>query len=301
MSVDTNTAADTTTDAPVVDEAAQAAELAAHEATVDSFKAAANTAVESADETTGTIVAADLEPAKVAYRAITGGAKFKNAAKRWIEEQMKAALSSGVTGVPKAVAWNTLQDEAVAAPAAKGPSEPKVTVSPNKAFADRVNAHRIALELIEDADLPEGVTEDWEGELDDEDTVQAAAEYLKWVESDKDTRGDEPEVSPVIKTAIRLVSTKAPKKAGRPSGKPFNGQRRDVAAHIREVFEAKGQGEFLTISQIAGASSSVYGDDHPSSGAVNNRIFPPNGSASELVDVLTPGVNGDGTKGATKN
>jgi hypothetical protein len=276
-------------------------ETAAHEATLAEFVRLADAAAESADPETGTVVEAELDPVKRAYRAITGGAKFKNKAKNHIQDSMKASLSAGVKGVPQAVAWNTIQ-EAVAAPLPKQEKQSRAAapVSPNKAFADKATSFRLAVDLIEN-DLPEGVTDDWETEIGENDTYEVAEAYLQWLNEDEETRGDEPEVSAVVKAAVKLATSKGPRKAGRPAGAPRSGLRRDVAAHVREVFEGLESGDFLTTSEIANRSSSIYGDETPSPGAVNNRIFPPNGKESPLLDVLTPGVNSEGTKGAFKN
>lgn len=274
-------------------------ETAAHEASLAEFVQLADEAAGNADPDTGTVTEAALDPVKKAYRAISGGAKFKNRAKAHMQDSMKAALGSGVKGVPVAVAWNTIQ-EAVAAPAPKAARSGGAALSPSKIYADKVTAHRIALDLIETLPLPEGVTEDWEKEIGENDTFEVAESYLNWLNAPEEERGEEPEVTAVIKSAVKLATSKGPRKAGRPAGVPFNGKRRDVAAHIREVFESVNSGDFLTISEIANAGSSVYGSDAPSSGAVNNRIFPPSGGETALADVLEPGTNAEGVKGAFK-
>lgn len=53
--------------------------------------------------------------------------------------------------------------------------------------------------------------------------------------------------------------------------------RKDLGAHIQEVFEGTEPGSFLTAAQIGNVRTSVYGDNKPSVGAIVARLFPQSG------------------------
>lgn len=287
MSVDT---IDTTTTTPAVD-------TAAFDAEVTAFETAAKAAVADKDPGTGTLTEGQLEPVKVAYRAISGGIKYKNQAKKFVADSMVGSLAAGVEHILDAVAWNSIKDAIAVAP--KG-EDRKPGVTPTKAYADKVQSLRIALDLVE-GDQPEGVEDDWSDEISDEDNATVAEAYLAWVNGDAETRGDEPEVSAVVKAAVKLATGKGPKKAGRPAGAPFGGVRRDVAAHITNAFANLNSGDFLTISEIRNIESPEYGpDDAPSAGAISARLFPKNDKPVNIEGV-TPGTNDKGVNGAFKS
>ncbi len=291
------------TEAETEDTAAeQAAELAKAEASLELFQHAANAALEEADTTTGTLPEAALEPVKVAYRGIEGGAKFKNRAKVFVADSMRDVLSSGdLTQVFKAVAWNSIQD-AILAAAPKAAATPKVTVSPNKLFADKVQSLRLALDFLENSELPEGVTEEWNEEVDESDNLTILEEYNTWAKSEKVEGEDnpEPEVSAVIKAASKLALAKGPKKAGtRGAGHIHTGPKRDVGVHISNAFDQIESGEFLTVSKIRNTRSEEYGDDAPSAGAINQRLRPPSGKPTTIPGIVVE-QNAEGIWGARK-
>lgn len=282
----------------------QAAELAKAEASLELFQHAATAAIEEADTTTGTLPEAALEPVKVAYRGIEGGAKFKNRAKAFVADSMRDVLSSGdLTQVFKAVAWNSIQD-AILAAAPKAAATPKVTVSPNKLFADKIQSLRLALDFLENSELPEGVTEEWSDEVDESDNLTVLEEYNAWVKAEKPENEEdadpEPEVSAVIKAASKLALAKGPKKAGtRGAGHVHTGPKRDVGAHIVNAFDMIESGEFLTVSEIRNTRSEEYGDDAPSAGAINQRLRPPSGKPTTIPGIVVE-QNAEGIWGARK-
>ena len=283
-------------------EAEQAEALAKAEASLELFQHAAHAAIEEADTTTGTLPEAALEPVKVAYRGIDGGAKFKNKAKTFVADAMRDVLSSGdLSQVFKAVAWNSIQD-AILTAAPKASTAPKVTVSPNKVHADKVQSLRLALDLIENSALPEGVTEEWEAEIDESDNLSVLEEYTNWVKAEKaeGEEDNEPEVSPVIKAASKLALSRGPKKAGvRGAGHIHTGPKRDVGVHISNAFDQVEEGTFLTVSEIRNTPSEEYGSDAPSAGAINQRLRPPSGKPTTIAGIRVE-QNADGVWGATK-
>ncbi|AKJ71781.1 hypothetical protein TIN2_91 [Tsukamurella phage TIN2] len=273
-------------------EAKQAAADAEHLPAVDNFTEAVEKAVEEADADTGTVTEANLDAVSAAYRAVTGGIKYKNLAKNYVNDQMKAALPAGE--YIKAVSYNEISDRLLTTKAEPKPAAPKV--DPAVAFAERVAALEIAREVLVNT-APDEV-QDFEP-LDIDIATREAEEYIEWSREDEETRGDAPEISPVAAAAVKLVQGKGLGKGRTASGAPrapFTGVRRNVAAHIESAFDGVASGTFLTVSEIVKHSSEEYGDDHPSSGAVSARLFGKSG-----VEGVTPGENEQGVKGATKD
>lgn len=73
--------------------------------------------------------------------------------------------------------------------------------------------------------------------------------------------------------------------------------RRDIGAHIVQVFDGLPDGTFLTISAIAKRATPEYPDAAASPGAISARLFPASGYCT--VPGVTP-VRRDGVRGATK-
>lgn len=277
-----------------------AEEQAKADALLETFQSTAIAALDEADTTTGTIPDAYLEPVKAAYRALEGGAKYKNRAKAFVADSMRDVLGAGdLTQMFKAVAWNSIQDAIAQAPA-KAPAAAKPTVSPNKLHADKVQALRLALDLVESSDLPEGVTEDWEDEIEESDNLSVLEEYVAWMKDDSEDKDEEPAVSHVIKQAAKIAFAKAPRKGGRTgSGSLHVGPKRDVGVHIENAFAHVEAGTFLTVSEIRNTPSEEYGDDAPSAGAINQRLRPPSGKPTTIPGIVVE-QNADGVWGARK-
>lgn len=280
---------------------AEAEAEAKAEASLELFQHAALAALEEADTTTGTVPDAFLEPVKSAYRAIQGGAKIKNRAKTFVADSMRDVLGAGdLSQMFKAVAWNSIQ-EAIAQAPAKSAAAAKPAVSPNKLHADKVQALRLALDFIENTDLPEGVSEEWDQEIDAADNLAVVEEYAAWVKSEDENKADnEPEVSAVVKQAVKLALSKGPKKAGaRATGHIHTGPKRDVGVHIINAFDQVESGTFLTVSEIRNTPSEEYGSDAPSAGAINQRLRPPSGKPTTIPGVSVE-QNAEGIWGARK-
>lgn len=270
----------------------QAQADAEHMPAVEKFKAAVEAAVEAADSSTGTVFPSDLDQVVKAYRDVSGGIKYKNLAKSYVDDKMKAALPA--KEYIRAVSYNEVAEGLkTAAPAPKA-AKPKA--DPRIAFGQRLAALELAREVLE-----ETATEDLEG-YEVPATGGAFEEVTAWLEWNKqpiEERGESPDLSPLAADTLKLVQGKGlGKRVSGTTRAPFSGTRRNVAAHIESAFVNVPSGEFLTVSEIVNHDSNEYGDDHPSSGAVSARLFPASGNMT--VAGIEPGVNSEGVKGATK-
>lgn len=266
--------ADKTTDAPaeaVTETPTEATPEApkAEEKPIDltPFQTQFATSLEARDTSTGDVPKDEVEAVNKAYRELDGGVKAKNAARAWVDEQMKSAISED-KDIVKAKAIVQIKDNLSAG---GGSSTPKAPADPTTAFVNKVAALQIASTLVS-SDVPEGVSDDWATKA--ESLVQELGEqvdtYLAWVNDESEDKGDAPEVSPVVRQAFKLSAGKASGGSGRLSGGP----RRDIEVHLNQVFEGLDSGAFLTVNEIAKAQSTEYGDDRPSAGAVSARLFP---------------------------
>jgi hypothetical protein len=75
--------------------------------------------------------------------------------------------------------------------------------------------------------------------------------------------------------------------------------RKDLGAHIVEAFADLEVGQFMTCAQIGNVSTTVYGDEKPSVGAIVARLFPASGTCT--VPGIRPCLSPDnGARGAVK-
>lgn len=259
------------------------------------FQKAATEAVGQADTSTGEIAVALIEPVVKEYRALDG-VKPKNAAKHWLTEQMKDQMNKG--SIQGARSYLQLQESMTAG---SGGGAAKAPADPTQAFVQRVATLNLAYNLVVGGEVPEGVAEDWSDKAQAlvGEATSDATKYLAWVNDESEDKGDEPEVSPVVKNAVKLAVGKSAKAGGRASGGgTFTGERRDIGKHIAEAFAEVESGTFLTVAEIRNHKSAEYGDNPPSAGAISARLFPANGKCT--VEGITPGTNEKGNKGATK-
>lgn len=280
-----NTGTDTGTEAPV-------------EAPVDltAFSAAVEVALAASDEATGSLTDEAKAPVVTAYRDLPD-TKAKNASKRALVDRMKDAMSSGSLRFARAA--SDLSDSLTSAAPTKARKEAE-PVDPTEAFVARVAAVQLGYGLTVGT-VPEGVAADWSDKASaivSEATPQAQA-YQAWLSGDKDTRGDEPDVSAIVKAGVRIASGRGGAKV-KGTKAPFTGERRDVGAHIANAFADKASGAFLTVSQIVNTPSAEYGTDKPSAGAVSARLFPGKGTKATTVPGITAGQV-EGKRGATKD
>jgi hypothetical protein len=296
------TVSTTTAEAPASTETPAPAEgnteaAKAPEAPIDltQFQSVANAAVAEADTATGSIPEGELSKVVAEYRGLDG-VKAKNKAKTWLNDQMKEAMNGD--DIAKARAFLQLHESMTAGSSGKSGGE-KVPADPTEAFVQQYGTLRLALGLLTPG---EGVDEAWADkakELVESSTAQAQ-EYLAWVRNDAEDKGDEPEVSAVVKNAVKLATGKAAKAGGRSGGgSTFTGERRDIAKHIESAFEGKEVGTFMLIAEIRNHQSEEYGTDSPSAGAISARLFPASGKVN-LPKGIEPATNDKGNKGARK-
>jgi len=282
-------------EAPEVTEGTEAQAKAA-EPDLSAFEAAVATSVEARDEATGEIPAESVEPVTTAYRELDG-LKAKNRAKAFLQAGVKDGMEK--MNLQLARAYMQLSD-ALMTPAAKKSAESTPT-DPTEAFTQKVAALRVAEQLVT-SQVPEGVAEDWADKTSAlvSESLSAAQNYLAWVNSTAEDKGEEPEVSAVVRAAVKLSQGKAGRitRASSGGGSSYEGPRRSIAAHIENAFAGVEPGTFLTIAQIRATKSEEYGDELPSAGAISARLFPPSGKCT--VEGIEPGTSAEGNKGATK-
>lgn len=275
---------------------AEAPKASAPEFDLSDFNAAVSVAVEAKDTTTGELAVAAVSPVQEQYRKLDG-VKAKNAAKKVLNDAVKAAMNA--LDIQTARANMQLLDSMSAA--GGGTKTEKAPADPTQAFIDRVAGLRLADTLVEQS-VPEGVSEDWATKV--QELVTASAEpaqtYLTWLNSDAEDKGDEPDVSSIVKAAVKLSQGKSAKVGvARATGGGFTGERRDIGKHIAEAFAGVESGAFLTVAEIRNHKSEEYGDNPPSAGAISARLFPSSGKCT--IEGVTPGQNEKGNKGATKD
>jgi hypothetical protein len=274
-------------------EAPAEAQADPHEDSIAEFHNKVAEAQREADDTTGVADKAHLEAAVLAYRAITGGIKYKNLGKKWLQGEISSAINDG--RFPNAVTLNAI-NEAIQAGAAS--AEPAVVVDPKEEYGKLVAAHVTALDY-----LRENVPTEAEGyEVPDTDSAFAELEsYLDWEGTEDRDEDDKPELGEVATAALAILKGKkvrqATRKASGVRAVSYDGPRRSVANHIESAFEGVASGTFLKIAEIANHTSTEYGDDHPSSGAIAAALVPKSGKEREWSN-LTPATDDQGVKGA---
>lgn len=265
------------------------AEAPTEEVEVDltAFQAAAQEAAGEADTTTGEVPPSAIETVNKAYRELQGQ-KPKNKARLWLEEQMMAAVQDkNLTGA------RVFVDLKNGLSAGGGSSTAKAPADPTQAFVQKVAALNLAATLTV-GNVPEGVAEGWEDKVTE--LLASLDEDVQKLQ-DFDGEGDAPEVSPVVRQAFKLAAGKA---SGGGGSRVPGGPRRDVEKHIQQVFADLPVGTRLTMTEIAKAHSTEYGDDRPSSGAVSSRLLPKGKAAYDNAGIRGVGGDGNGTRGAEK-
>lgn len=272
-------------------------------AAVEAFQLEAEKAVAQRDEKTGTLSDEVIAEINKVYSALAGGVKVKNAAKRSLNDSMTVAMEK--MDVVLARAYMELGVKLSAASSKSStPRAPKEPVNPTEAFIERVAVLNLAYNLAT-ASTPEGVDADWSEKSAAlvSEAAQAAPAYQAWLTSDAEDKGDEPDVSSVVKAAVKLSlgkSAKPGKSAAKSTGtSTYEGERRNIAKHIDEAFAGQESGAFLSIAEIRNFTSEEYGSDHPSPGAISARLFPKSGKCT--LEGVTPATSESGNKGAQKN
>lgn len=272
------------------------------------FVAAMTEAVDNRAEDTGVPPQEYMDATSKAYAELDGQ-KLKNAAKKVVTEAMTEAMNAGE--VYKARALFEVQEKSLvaskAAQRAKAERAPRKPADPTEAYVEVISTLELANELAQ-ATVPDGVGENWAEKVAEKVSEQrdSANAYRAWVENDDEDKGDAPEVDDIASTAAKL-SLGQSARPGRPRSRKasetgttavYNGPRRDIAKHIQEAFANEESGKFLKIAEIAKFTSTEYGDDPPSSGAISARLFPKTGKMT--VEGIEAGQDENSRKGARK-
>lgn len=284
-----------TTPTPAQDNTENTTDALAEADAVDTsaFDQAMAKALEEMDPTTGTLSTEQMHSVVAAYQSLDG-AKAKAKARAFCENGVKSALEGDSPDVPRARALNAVRVEITKAKGG-GSSAPKAPTDPTTAFVEQVVALQLAYSHVT-GNVPEGVADDWQDRANTlaAETVgdlQKLAQYTG--------EGEEPQVAPLARRALKLATGKVSKSSSGGTRAPFTGTRRDVSKHIREAFADKAAGDFLTVAQIVAFASSEYGAGEASPGAVSARLFPKSGKCT--VEGVEPvdAANGQ-PKGAKK-
>ena len=254
------------------------------------FHEAVEQALGEADQSTGTLSEAQIADLNKVYRSLDGQ-KAKNRARAFVDEQMLKAIDDGE--LPKARSFVQIKENLSAG---SGQAAPKPPADPTKAFVQKVASVQIALNVLM-GDVPEGVKEGWDNEVDElvNSSASEVEAYAAYLASD-DEDAEEPTVSATVRAAFKVVSGRG---GAGGSGRTFTGPRRDTEKHLIEVFEGLEPGTFLTINEIAKAASKEYGSDRPSAGAITQRLFPKGKESYDANGVRAVHPEGKG-RGAEK-
>lgn len=290
------------------------------ETAFNAFMTLADEASARRDVASGDPTEVDVASVVEAYKKLPG-TSVKTRARNTLAERMNAALGERLD----ASEARSYMQLGLAVKSAGSPRETvaKAPVDPTEAFVAQLAAMFLAPNLIK---VPDGIEPDYAQRA--MALVQAAevpdqvALYKSWLDAkqawdvaDEATRGDapaEPEVSDLIKAAARIARGRAgsaPRAARTAStstrvasGIGYSGPTRNVLEHMRQAFDGKPIGTFLKIGEIAGFSSTEYGSDHPSSGAVTARLFPAGDKklSAKVSEIGIEPVIDNGIKGARK-
>lgn len=227
------------------------------------------------DANTGAVSDEVLANVVTAYQALTGDRKAQNAAKAVLIEGLGHAVDA--EDIRSARAYLAVQKAIDEAGPAKSPVH-RAPVDPTEAFVSLYSTLDLALFTAYNT-VPDGVAEDWpaRAEARSNEAQGELTTYLAWLATPEADRGDEPEVSSMVKDAVKLAQGKAVtgrKLGGGGRKTPFEGERGDIAKHITQAFEDVAVGESLTVAEIVGKQSSGagYDDRKPSQGAVSSRL-----------------------------
>lgn len=282
----------------------EAAEKAAAEAEIkanhQAFTEAVATSLEARDTSTGNLPVVNIEPVQAAYRKISGS-KNKNAAKKHLTKLLQDAINSSDIQLGMAIMQlSQVIDSTASAPKPQAERKP---VDPTGKFVDELAVLNLAY-LLRRADVPEGVETDGDegaftkaeklvGEL-----TEQAETYYAWVKSTAEDKGDEPEVSSVVKRAVKaahLKSAGSAKSAGTSTPRVTGGPRRSVRTHIAQAFGDKESGTVLRVAEISNAKTEEYPDGDCSPGAISAAL-----KSEKGVEGFEKTLDGNGNLAARK-
>jgi len=214
----------------------------------------------------------DAKQVVEAYKSLDG-VKAKNAARALVGTKQDEAVDA--LEIQDARYYMAVGNLLTAAKGgSKKAAEPKAPVDNTDVYAQRLAALDIARVL---AAKPENVKDD---EVDEkrntfytEGHPQAVA-YLEWLASDKDTRGDEPEVPKYVKDAAKISQGSVARASAGGGGtrRVHEGPRKSPAKHIVAVFADQPSGTFLSVGDIVSTKSDEYESGEASPGAISNAL-----------------------------
>lgn len=264
---------------------------------LDSFIAKVNEAADGA-AAGGQPTEDGIKSTQDAYQTLDG-AKAKSAARGWVQAEMIRLVKS--KEMERAIAITLIGEhltEGKAKKASTGEGTPKKAADPTEAYVSQRVVLDLARTLLGE-NKPEGVADDADDQADTKFAAEwdSAQAYFVWVNADKESRGDEPEASDLVKTGAKLASGKKTKttSGGGGTSTPFTGTRGDIGAHIAEAFANEPSGKFLKVADIGKFKSTAYGDRKPSPGAISSRLQP----GKSLPEGITA-TKQDGVLGAVK-
>lgn len=231
---------------------------------ITAFIAVVTDAVQGADPDTGTISDVAALEVRKSYQELPGTAN-KSAGRKYVNENIIAAMTAFDITTARAYleCQNSIQIKMASSTADKAITPEART----KIFVDRVVALRVASECITD-NPPEGISDDWSHKVEEKFTELLEAVRIE----NKDAPSGRADVA-LVNKFLNLKNTRAASSSD-PAKAVYSGPRRDVGMHIKEVLAKYPEGTFLTIAQIHAESSSQYGPNEVSLGALNSRLFP---------------------------
>lgn len=260
------------------------------------FRAKCEEAVENSDESTGSVPEIFVAKVLDAYRALPSTAS-KSLVKNWLGEEMRQALIDTKINRARALSdINAKVQDASTRRSAAAPAKP--SKSPNDVYLESCLALDLAKQFVprpKDEELDDNFGEQYSQRYADLTAEGGEVQkYLTWLNAAEAERGDEPEVDQVVKNAAKLASGRAVggrKSSTKRTGGSTGGPRRNVGAHIEEFLAQADPNAEYTVADVANYSSTEYGEDHPSPGAVAARLFPSSGKASTIQGFeQVPGV-----------
>jgi hypothetical protein len=291
---DTTEATTETTSTPAEDADKAKAEAEADQKVTD-YEAVVATALADRDVSTGDVPVVNLEAVKTAFREITG-AKYRKRAKDHLNDQLKSFVNGqDIIGATAIMHLVDAVDHAGPNKSDKAPAKP---TDPAEAYREAVAAAHLAYNLVR-ADVPEGLDQDAELAKVEElvgALVNDSQNYLAWSQSTAEDKGDEPEVSPIVKRAVKLATGKAaraarPKASATGERTPRTGGNRSVRTHIAQAFGDEPSGTVKRISEIAKAKTDEYPDGDCSAGAVSAALKSAKGVEGYQLTRDESGVN----------
>lgn len=284
----------TVSDTATVETPTEATDTAKPEIDLTAFNAAVDAALAERDLATGTLTPSVIEPVKTEYRNLDG-VKAKNAAKKNLAERLSSAVDALDVVTGKAVM--ILQNEMQSAGGGGKAAAERTPVDPTEAFTQKLAVINLAYNLVA-SDVPEGVNEDEaRGKVTTlvEENDEAARSYMEYLAKPESERGDEPEVSALVKKAVKVALGRGVGSVKSGSSTSHEGPRGNIARHIQLALAEQPDGTFMKVSEIAKARTEEYPNGTASAGAVSSRLKSPS-----PIEGVEAGTNADGRFGAYK-